>query len=58
MNCIFLTFILQYDETKRVVADELNNNLTYGSVKLDGWISNATESFLGITCHYIDSDFY
>jgi hypothetical protein len=25
---------------------------------LDGWLSKSTESFLGVTCHYIDLDFY
>ena len=38
--------------------DELNAQLNFGSITLDGWVSKATESFLGVTCHYVDLDFY
>ena len=40
------------------MADELNSKLSYGSITLDAWTSKSTESFLGVTCHYIDLDFY
>jgi hypothetical protein len=39
-------------------VDELNAQLNFGSITLDGWVSKATESFLGVTCHYVDLDFY
>ena len=36
---------------------EIKDGLQNCCLTLDGWVSNRTESFLGVTCHYIDKDF-
>ena len=42
---------------KQLVKIEIDENLTKCSLTTDAWTSNATESFLGLTGHYIDSNY-
>jgi hypothetical protein len=45
------------DELKELIQKELKEALSKCCLTLDGWMSPAVESFLGITCHYVDNEF-
>ena len=47
----------QYVHMKDLVKTELGRSATHCSLTADCWTSNANESFLGVTCHYIDFRF-
>ena len=36
---------------------DLNKNVGKCCLTVDSWTSNANESFLGVTCHYVDEKF-
>ena len=42
---------------KELVLKEIKTALSSCSLTLDGWLSDATEGYLGVTCHFIDNDF-
>ena len=42
---------------KDSVQNELKKALSKCCLTLDGWVSNAVESYLGVTCHFIDNEF-
>ena len=44
-------------QLKELVKKELKDGLTDCSLTLDAWVSDATEGYLGVTCHFIDNDF-
>jgi hypothetical protein len=42
---------------KELVLKEIKTALSSCSLTLDGWFSDATEGYLGVTFHFIDNDF-
>ena len=49
-------FDFKYETVKNLVQQELKNAVKC-SISTDSWTSIATESFLGVTCHYVTKMF-
>ena len=44
-------------QLKELILKEIKKALSSCSLTLDGWLSDATEGYLGVTCHFIDDYF-
>ena len=42
---------------KAILLYELKNTL-FAAITADGWQSNSTNSYLGVTSHFFDEDFF
>ena len=42
---------------RELVEKEIKEALLKCCVTLDAWTSCATESYLGVTCHYVDNEY-